>query len=76
MTTACEHVFVMSRPYRTARELEAHLDRGELDFAVALARVLVRERGRPLTGRCARLLQLAQFRGYAYDDGTATELPT
>ncbi|MGH2863781.1 MAG: hypothetical protein ACRDJX_00870 [Solirubrobacteraceae bacterium] len=38
----------MTRPYRTARELEAHLDRGELDFAIGLARVLARERGRPL----------------------------
>jgi hypothetical protein len=38
----------MSRPYRTARELEAHLDRGELDFAISLARVLAHERGRPL----------------------------
>jgi hypothetical protein len=38
----------MSRPYRPARELEAHLARGELDFAVALARALVHERARPL----------------------------
>ncbi len=30
------------------RELEAHLDRGELDFAIALAWVVARERGRPL----------------------------
>jgi hypothetical protein len=38
----------MSSPYRPARELEAHLDRGELDFAIALARGLVDERARPL----------------------------
>ncbi|MGA2454730.1 MAG: hypothetical protein ABSG93_14530 [Solirubrobacteraceae bacterium] len=38
----------MSRPYRPVRELEAHLDRGELDFAIALARVAARERTRPL----------------------------
>jgi hypothetical protein len=38
----------MSRPYRPARELEAHLDRGELDFAIALAKVLTHERTRPL----------------------------
>ncbi len=30
------------------RELEAHLERGELDFALALARALARERERPL----------------------------
>ncbi len=30
------------------RELEAHLDRGELDFAIALARQAARERTRPL----------------------------
>jgi hypothetical protein len=38
----------MSRPYRPARELEAHLARGELDFAIALAKGLVGERTRPL----------------------------
>ena len=38
----------MTRPYRPARELEHHLDRGELDFAIALARGISRERGRPL----------------------------
>ena len=38
----------MGRPYRPLRELEAHLDRGELDFALALARALSSERGRPL----------------------------
>jgi hypothetical protein len=38
----------MGRPYRPVRELEAHLDRGELDFAIALARVAARERTRPL----------------------------
>ncbi len=43
----CEHTFV-SRPYRPVRELEAHLDRGELEFAIAIARMAARERGRPL----------------------------
>jgi hypothetical protein len=38
----------MSRPYRPVRELEAHLERGELDFALALARTLADERERPL----------------------------
>ena len=38
----------MGRPYRPARELEAHLDRGELGFAISLARTVVGERGRPL----------------------------
>lgn len=38
----------MGRPFRTLRELEGHLDRGELDSATALARGLARERGRPL----------------------------
>lgn len=38
----------MVRPYRPLRELEAHLDRGELDFAIALARTLADERARPL----------------------------
>ena len=38
----------MPRPYRPVRELEAHLERGELDFALALARAVVQERERPL----------------------------
>lgn len=38
----------MGRPYRPARELEAHLARGELDFAIALAHVVLSERERPL----------------------------
>lgn len=38
----------MGRPYRPQRELEAHLDRGELDFAIALARGLADERDRSL----------------------------
>jgi hypothetical protein len=38
----------MARPYRPARELEHHLDLGELDFAIALARGIARERGRSL----------------------------
>jgi hypothetical protein len=38
----------MSRPFRPVRELEAHLQRGELDFAIALAKMAARERVRPL----------------------------
>jgi hypothetical protein len=38
----------MSRPYRPIRELEAHLARGELEFAIAIARVAASERARPL----------------------------
>ena len=38
----------MGRPYRPIRELEAHLRRGELDFAIALAKMAARERPRPL----------------------------
>ncbi|HUA11720.1 MAG TPA: hypothetical protein VMA83_06920 [Solirubrobacteraceae bacterium] len=38
----------MGRPFRTLRELEGHLERGELESAAALARGLARERGRPL----------------------------
>jgi hypothetical protein len=38
----------MGRPYRPLRELEAHLDRGELDTAIVLARDLAEERARPL----------------------------
>lgn len=38
----------MVRPYRPVRELEAHLDRGELASAIAVARGLPSERARPL----------------------------
>jgi hypothetical protein len=38
----------MMRPYRPVRELEAHLARGELEFAIALARTISDERARPL----------------------------
>lgn len=38
----------MVRPYHTVRELEGHLDRGELDSAIVLAHDLAQERGRPL----------------------------
>lgn len=38
----------MVRPYRPVRELEAHLERGELDFAITLARVVADERAVPL----------------------------
>jgi hypothetical protein len=36
------------RRYRPIPELESHLDRGELDFAIALAKDIVREHKRPL----------------------------
>jgi hypothetical protein len=38
----------MGRPFRPVRELEAHLERGELDSAVVLARGIAGERGRSL----------------------------
>ena len=38
----------MVRPYHPVRELEAHLDRGELDSAIVLAHAVARERRRPL----------------------------
>jgi len=38
----------MARPFRPLRELEGHLDRGELDSATLLARELALERERPL----------------------------
>ena len=39
---------MMGRPYRPLRELEDHLDRGELEFALVLARSIADERDRPL----------------------------
>jgi len=62
----------MVRPYRTLRELEAHLDRGELDFAIVLAKVLASERGRPLELELlVRFLPLvAEQRPQAFDDWT------
>lgn len=38
----------MGRPYRPIRELEGHLARGELEFALALLRGIAGERRRPL----------------------------
>jgi hypothetical protein len=38
----------MGRPYRPLRELEGHLARGELDFALAVLRGIADERRRPL----------------------------
>jgi len=38
----------MGRPYRPVRELEGHLARGELDFALAVLRGIAGERRRPL----------------------------
>jgi hypothetical protein len=38
----------MGRPYRPVRELEAHLTRGELDYALAILRGIARERAQPL----------------------------
>ena len=62
----------MSRPYRIARELEAHLDRGELDFAIALAKVLTDERVQPLDLRMTlRFLPLVAIqRPDAFDEWT------
>jgi hypothetical protein len=59
----------MSRPYRPVRELEVHLARGELDFAIAVARMAVRERARPLDlGLTLRFLPLvAEQRPHAFD---------
>jgi|SRR5579884_2724453 len=37
----------MARPYRPVKELEAHLARGELDFALAIVRTMAREGARP-----------------------------
>ncbi|MFI4984683.1 MAG: hypothetical protein ACHP93_04740 [Solirubrobacterales bacterium] len=37
-----------SRPYRPTRELGDAIERGELDFALALAKEVARERDRPL----------------------------
>jgi hypothetical protein len=37
-----------ARPYRPARELGDAIERGELDFALALAKDVARERNRPL----------------------------
>ena len=49
----------MGRPYRPIRELEAHLARGELDFAIAVAKVAAHERTRPLDlGLMLRFLPL------------------
>jgi hypothetical protein len=39
---------MMGRPYRPVRELEAHLRRGELEFALTLAHTIAEERSRPL----------------------------
>jgi len=57
------------RPYRPTRELEAHLARGELDFAIALARGLADEGARPLDlALSARFLPLiALQRPAAFD---------
>jgi hypothetical protein len=62
-------VFV-PRPYRPDRELDGHLDRGELDFAIALAKDIAHERGRPLGLDLAlRFLPLiAAQRPEAYDE--------
>src|SRR5947209_4397006 len=47
-------------PFRPARELEAAIERHELDFALALARELSAQAGRPLDlGIALRLLALA-----------------
>jgi hypothetical protein len=62
----------MGRPYRIDRELEAHLDRGELDFAIGLAKALAHERSRPLDLRMTlRFLPLVAIqRPEAFDEWT------
>jgi hypothetical protein len=57
------------RPYRPARELEGAIERGELDFAIALAHEVAQEWGRPIDLDLAlRLLALvATQRSDAYD---------
>jgi hypothetical protein len=49
----------MSRPYRPLRELEAHLERGELATAIAVAKDYTNEVERPLrSGLAVRFLPL------------------
>jgi hypothetical protein len=62
----------MARPYRPIRELEAHLARGELELAIALARMAASERARPLElDLTLRFLPLiAEQRPDAYDEWT------
>ncbi|MDQ6811535.1 MAG: hypothetical protein M3Z95_06525 [Actinomycetota bacterium] len=57
------------RPYRPVRELEGAIERGELDFALALAREVTLQRGRPLDLQLALgLLSLVAIqRSDAYD---------
>jgi hypothetical protein len=56
-------------PYRPVRELERAIERGELDFALAYAKELARQRRRPLDlGLAAGLLPLiAAQQPHAYD---------
>jgi hypothetical protein len=56
-------------PYRPMRELEAAIERGELDFALAHAKEVARERRRPLELALAlELLALvAAQQPHAYD---------
>ncbi len=62
----------MGRPYRPARELEAHLDRGELEFAIALARAISTEREHPLDlDVMLRFLPLVAVKRPAEFDGWA-----
>jgi hypothetical protein len=58
-----------TRPYRPVRELEAAIARGELDFALAHAKEVARERGGPLDlGLALGLLTLvAAQQREAYD---------
>jgi hypothetical protein len=57
------------RPYRPAAELEAAIDRGDLDLAVELAREVAEDRGQPVDLATAlRLLPLvAAQRAGSYD---------
>jgi hypothetical protein len=56
-------------PYRPVRELERAIERGELDFALAYAKELARQRSRPLDlGLALGLLALiAAQQPHAYD---------
>ena len=59
----------MGRPFRPIRELEGHLQRGELDFAIALARIAASERTRPL-----ELELTVRFLPPQHDDQAAGEV--
>jgi hypothetical protein len=56
-------------PYRPIRELEAAIERGELDIAVGIAKDYTREHGRPLpTAVAVRLLPLVAAQQHSQYD--------